>query len=94
MRFEADRAYGWYDRSLPLAALLPPAGRAVFLVILFGLWKHQRRLLPIAVSAAVSLLVWKLVPGVWYIFAGGLAGTATAALMVRPTAALMVRPEA
>jgi 4-azaleucine resistance transporter AzlC len=59
---------------------------AVFLVILFGLWKHQRRLLPIAVSAAVALAVWKLVPGVWYIFAGGLAGTAAGALSVRAPA--------
>ena len=59
---------------------------AVFLVILLGLLKHQRRLLPIAVSAAAALLVWKLVPGVWYIFAGGLAGTAAAALMVRSEA--------
>ena len=50
----------------------------VFLVVLFGLWKPQRRLLPIVASAAAALLVWKLVPGVWYIFAGGLAGTAAA----------------
>lgn len=59
---------------------------AVFLVILFGLWRHQRRLLPIAASAAVALAVWKLVPGVWYIFAGGLAGTGAAALTARPPA--------
>jgi 4-azaleucine resistance transporter AzlC len=51
---------------------------AVFLVVLFGLWKHQRRLLPIVASAAAALLVWRLVPGVWYIFAGGFAGTAAA----------------
>jgi len=51
---------------------------AVFLVVLFGLWKHQRRLLPIVASAAAALLVWKLSPGVWYIFAGGLAGTSAA----------------
>jgi len=36
---------------------------AVFLVVLFGLWKHQRRLLPIIASAAAALIVWKLVPG-------------------------------
>ena len=34
MRFEADRAYGYYERAVPLAELLAPAGRAVFLVIL------------------------------------------------------------
>ena len=53
---------------------------AVFLVVLFGLWKHQRRLLPIIASAAAALIVWKLAPGVWYIFAGGLAGTSAAIL--------------
>ena len=54
---------------------------AVFLVVLFGLWKHQRRLLPIVASAAAALIVWKLTPGgVWYIFAGGLAGTSAAIL--------------
>jgi phytoene synthase len=34
MRFEAGRAYAYYDAAGPLAALLPPAGRAVFLVML------------------------------------------------------------
>jgi phytoene synthase len=34
MRFEADRAYSYYDAAGPLPALLPPAGRAVFLVML------------------------------------------------------------
>jgi len=34
MRFEVARANGYYDTALPLADLLPPAGRAVFLVML------------------------------------------------------------
>jgi phytoene synthase len=34
MRFEAERAYGYYERALPLAQLLSPPGRAVFLVML------------------------------------------------------------
>jgi phytoene synthase len=34
MRFEVARANGYYDAALPLADLLPPAGRAVFLVML------------------------------------------------------------
>ena len=34
MRFEAERAYGYYERALPLVEMLAPAGRAVFLVIL------------------------------------------------------------
>jgi phytoene synthase len=34
MRFEVVRANGYYDAALPLADLLPPPGRAVFLVML------------------------------------------------------------
>ncbi len=56
---------------------------AVFLVILFGFRQRQRRVLPIAASAAAALLAWRMLPGVWYIFAGGLAGTAVAALAAR-----------
>jgi phytoene synthase len=33
MRFEADRARGYYEASRPLAGLLPPPGRAVFQVM-------------------------------------------------------------
>jgi phytoene synthase len=33
MRFQVDRARGWYDHAWPLSSLLPPAGRAVFLVL-------------------------------------------------------------
>jgi phytoene synthase len=34
MRFEAARAYSYYEAAEPLVPLLPPAGRAVFLVML------------------------------------------------------------
>lgn len=34
MRFEVERARGYYESARPLVALLPPAGRAVFLVML------------------------------------------------------------
>ncbi len=34
MRFEAERAYAYYEAAAPLGGLLPPAGRAVFLVML------------------------------------------------------------
>lgn len=34
MRFEAERAYAYYDAALPLAAELAPPGRAVFLMML------------------------------------------------------------
>lgn len=33
MKFEAERAYGYYEASRPLAGLLPPPGRAVFLTM-------------------------------------------------------------
>jgi phytoene synthase len=33
MRFEAERARGYYEAAAPLAGLLPPPGRAVFLVM-------------------------------------------------------------
>ena len=34
MRFEAERAGRYYDAAAPLVPLLPPPGRAVFLVML------------------------------------------------------------
>jgi phytoene synthase len=34
MRFQVERARGYYESAAPLAALLDPAGRAVFLVML------------------------------------------------------------
>ncbi|MEA2778920.1 MAG: hypothetical protein QOK29_464 [Rhodospirillaceae bacterium] len=55
----------------------------VFLVILLGLWRGRHSILPVAVSAAVALLAWKLLPGVLYIFAGGIAGTAAAMIAAR-----------
>ena len=59
---------------------------AVFLVILFGFWRRQRRLQSIAVSAVAALIAWKLLPGVWYIFAGGISGTLAAVLTAKPQA--------
>lgn len=60
---------------------------AVFLVILLGFCRNRASLVPIAVSAATALLAWKFLPSVWYIFIGGIAGTAAAALMAKPEAA-------
>ena len=69
-------------------ALLPPLDRfgfdfltsAFFVALLAGLWRGRRDLLPWLLSAAVALLVWKLVPGPWYILAGALAGSLLGAL--------------
>jgi phytoene synthase len=62
MEFEAQRAYGYYERSAPLAGLLTPAGRAVFLVMS----RTYRGLLDAIVrrdydvfSARVRLSSWK-----------------------------------
>ncbi len=57
---------------------------AVFLVILFGLWRGRGSIAPIMVSAACALLAWKYLPGVWYIFIGGIAGTAAATILAKP----------
>jgi len=56
---------------------------AVFLVILLGFWRRRRASLPILVSAASALLAWKFLPGVWYVFTGGLAGMTAAVLLAR-----------
>jgi len=60
---------------------------AVFLVILFGFCRNRSSLIPIVVSAATAVIAWKVLPSVWYIFIGGIAGTVAAALIAKPDAA-------
>jgi 4-azaleucine resistance transporter AzlC len=48
---------------------------ATFLALLFGMWKGRTDLVPWAVAALVAIGVASLVPGNWYIIAGGLAGS-------------------
>jgi phytoene synthase len=62
MRFEADRAYGYYDQARALAPLLHPPGRAVFLVLV----RTYRELLDTIVkrdydvfTARVRLPTWR-----------------------------------
>jgi 4-azaleucine resistance transporter AzlC len=57
---------------------------AVFLVILLGFCRNRASLIPIAMSAVCALIAWKFMPGVWYIFIGGIAGTAIAAILAKP----------
>lgn len=57
---------------------------AVFLVLLASLWRGRRSALPWATSALAAVLVHALVPGAWYIMAGGLAGTLVGALQGDP----------
>jgi phytoene synthase len=61
MRFEVARARGYYEASGPLAALLRPAGRAVFLVMLRtyrGLLEAIERRDYDVFSSRVSLSPW------------------------------------
>ncbi|EPR39815.1 AzlC family protein [Desulfovibrio sp. X2] len=58
----------------PAALGLDFAFTAVFLALLTGFWRGKADLLPWGAAAAVALVVWALVPGKWYILAGGLAG--------------------
>lgn len=68
----------------PAALGLDFAFTAVFLALLTGFWRGRADLPPWAVAAAVSLAAWALVPGKWYILAGGLAGSLAAALRPAP----------
>jgi 4-azaleucine resistance transporter AzlC len=54
---------------------------ATFLALLFGLWKGKTDLIPWAVAALVAIATSMLVPGNWYIVAGGLAGSFAGALV-------------
>lgn len=51
---------------------------AVFGSMLFGGYRSRFDLVPWGVSAVVALIVWKLVPGTWYVIAGGLSGLGAA----------------
>lgn len=48
---------------------------ATFLALLFGMWKGRGDLVPWIVAALVAIGTAQLIPGNWYIVAGGLAGS-------------------
>jgi 4-azaleucine resistance transporter AzlC len=56
---------------------------AVFLVLLRGMWRGPRSLVPWFASAGAAILVERLVPGPLYVPAGAGAGLLVAALMTR-----------
>jgi 4-azaleucine resistance transporter AzlC len=56
---------------------------AMFIGILAGFWKGARTAAVLATSATTAALVKFVVPGAWYIVAGGLAGVAVAVLLHR-----------
>jgi 4-azaleucine resistance transporter AzlC len=53
---------------------------AVFAALTFSLWRGKGDLLPWLVAALLSLAVERLLPGKWYIVAGGVGGALAAAL--------------
>lgn len=57
---------------------------AVFLTLLVGMWKGPRSLWPWLASAIVAVAGYLLLPGVWYIALGGLAGSLVGALQAPP----------
>lgn len=57
---------------------------AVFLTLLAGLWKGRRSAYPWLASAVVAAGAHELLPGVWYIALGGLAGTLVGAFQSPP----------
>ncbi len=57
---------------------------AVFLTLLVSLWKGKRSFAPWLASALAAVAGHALLPGVWYIALGGLAGTLVGAFMGPP----------
>jgi 4-azaleucine resistance transporter AzlC len=53
---------------------------ATFIALLLGMWKGRTDLVPWLVGALAALLTASLVPGKWYIIAGGIAGSLAGAL--------------
>ncbi len=56
---------------------------AVFTGIVVGFWRADRQTLVVVASVVVSISVYHLVDGAWYIFAGGVAGVVAAWLRSR-----------
>lgn len=53
---------------------------AVFTALVFSFWQGKKDLLPWFVTALLALLTERLIPGKWYIIAGGVGGALVAAL--------------
>lgn len=56
---------------------------ALFLVLIRSLWRGRSSIAPVLASLAAALLAYRYLPGVWYIFAGGIAGTLAGAIFRR-----------
>jgi 4-azaleucine resistance transporter AzlC len=64
----------------PAALGLDFAFTLVFAAMLFGSYKERFDLLPWAVAGACAWLGYELLPGTWYVVAGGVAGCLVAAI--------------
>jgi predicted branched-subunit amino acid permease len=53
---------------------------AFFAVMLTGMWRGRGDALPWSVAAATALLAAQLLPGMWFVILGGIAGGLTGAL--------------
>src|SRR5439155_21294272 len=58
---------------------------AVFLALLVGLWRGRASAAPWATAAAVAIAAKALLPGTWYVIAGGFAGTLVGGLVRQET---------
>lgn len=58
---------------------------AVFASMLFAGYRSKHDLAPWIASAIVAVVVWMLVPGTWYVVAGGMAGVVTAVITADPS---------
>jgi predicted branched-subunit amino acid permease len=53
---------------------------ATFLALLLGLWRGRGDLVPWVVGALTALVTARLIPGSWYVLAGGLVGSLAGAI--------------
>jgi len=56
---------------------------AVFISLVMGFCKTRRDIPPLLVSAGTAFLAHRFMPGVWYIFLGGVAGVICGALLYK-----------
>jgi predicted branched-subunit amino acid permease len=59
---------------------------AVFLALLVGLWRGRASIAPWAAAAAAAIVAKELLPGTWYVIAGGVVGTLVGGLVQREAA--------
>lgn len=58
---------------------------AVFASMLFAGYRSRHDLAPWVASAIAAVVVWMLIPGTWYVVAGGIAGVVTAVVTADPS---------